>query len=180
MNGCPPIPRSRIGAGPQPRPPARRTVVKRRVRKRSRWTNEEAIRRWGATPREALERMDPDGDFAKRHLLNPVLLRMLGDASGRRVLDAGSGQGYLSRMLAERGAEVVSVEPGQSLFEYAAEREAELRQGIRLVQADLCRLPDLGPPFDACVASMVLPAIPDWRGALRSCVEVLAPGGLIV
>ncbi|MBN1170685.1 MAG: DUF1698 domain-containing protein [Micromonosporaceae bacterium] len=56
-----------------------------------------------------------DGDLAKRHLVNPVLLRMLGEVSGRRILDAGCGNGYLSRMLARRGASVVGVEPGRSL-----------------------------------------------------------------
>jgi SAM-dependent methyltransferase len=144
------------------------------------WTNEAAIERWGSMPRDVLSRMDPDGDFAKRHLLNPVLLRALGDVRGRRVLDAGCGQGYLSRLLAGRGAQVVGVEPGRSLFDYAVEREAELRQGIRYVRADLCDRPDLGPPFDACVASMVLQVVPDWSRALLSCVEALAPGGVLV
>jgi SAM-dependent methyltransferase len=143
-------------------------------------TNEAAIRRWGAIPRDALEMLDPDGDFAKRHLLNPVLLRLLGDVRGRRVLDAGCGQGYFSRMLADRGAIVVGVEPGQSLFDYAEEKEAERQQGIRYVQADLSRLPSLGPPFDLCVASMVLPVIPDWTAAMRNCVAALAPGGIFV
>jgi len=143
-------------------------------------TNEAVIRRWAAIPREALEAHDPDGDFAKRHLLNPVLLRLLGDVRGRRVLDAGCGQGYFSRLLAERGAIVVGVEPAQALFDYAVERELERRQGIRYVQADLSRPPDLGPPFDLCVASMVLPAIPDWAAAMRSCVSALAPGGTFV
>jgi 2-polyprenyl-3-methyl-5-hydroxy-6-metoxy-1,4-benzoquinol methylase len=146
----------------------------------SAWTNEAAIERWGSMPREVLEAMEPDGDFAKRHVLNPVLLRVLGDVRGRRVLDAGCGHGYLSRMLASRGAHVVGVEPGQVLFDYAVEKEGERRQGIRYVQADLCRALDLGSPFDACVASMVLPAIPDWKLALRTCVEALAPGGLLV
>jgi SAM-dependent methyltransferase len=52
--------------------------------------------------------------------------------------------------------------------------------GIRYVPADLCNLPDLGGPFDAVVASMVLQAIPDWSGAMRACVSALAPGGLFV
>jgi 2-polyprenyl-3-methyl-5-hydroxy-6-metoxy-1,4-benzoquinol methylase len=121
-----------------------------------------------------------DGDFAKRHLINPVLLRMLGDPHGQRVLDAGCGNGYLSRILAGRGAQIVGVEPGRSLFEFAVERETLARQGIRYVQADLCALPDLGAPFDAVVASMVLPAVPDWTGAMRACVHALKPGGLFV
>lgn len=144
------------------------------------WTNEAAIRRWGAMPREAIERLGPEGDLAKRHLLNPVLLRLLGDVRGRRVLDAGCGHGYLSRMLAGRGALVTGVEPARSLFAYAVEREAARPQGIRYVQADLSRLPPPGEAFDRCVCSMVLPVIPEWEAALRSCVEVLAPGGTLV
>lgn len=144
------------------------------------WTNEMAIQQWGAMPRAVLEQMAHDGDFAKRHLINPVLLRMLGDPAGLRILDAGCGNGYLSRMLAQRGAQVTGVEPGQSLFDFAVEREALAPQGIRYVQADLCALPGLGAPFDAVVASMVLPAIPDWAGAMRACVRALKPGGLFL
>jgi hypothetical protein len=44
-----------------------------------------------------LQAMAHDGDFAKRHLINPVVLRMLGNLTGLRVLDAGCGDGYLSR-----------------------------------------------------------------------------------
>ncbi|MFC6015658.1 class I SAM-dependent methyltransferase [Plantactinospora solaniradicis] len=144
------------------------------------WTNDMAIQRWAATPRAMLEQTAHDGDFAKRHLINPVLLRMLGDLTRRRVLDAGCGNGYLSRILAGQGATVVGVEPGQSLFDFAVEQEAIAPRRIQYVQADLCALPNLGAPFDAVVASMVLPAIPDWTGAMRACVHVLKPGGLFV
>ncbi len=131
-------------------------------------------------PRAVLEAMEPEGDFAKRHLLNPVVLRMLGDLRGRRVLDAGCGQGYFSRMLAERGAEVVGVEPGQSLIAYAVEKEAQQSQGIRYLRADLCGQLDLGASFDAVVTNMVLMAIPQWRAAMAQCVAALAPGGRFV
>jgi SAM-dependent methyltransferase len=112
--------------------------------------------------------------------MNADLLRLLGDVEGRRVLDAGCGQGYFSRMLAQRGATVTGVEPGRALIDYAVEVEARERRGIEYVEADLCHLPELGGPFDAVVCSMVLPAIPDWRPAMRSCVESLAPGGVFV
>ncbi|ASW57461.1 SAM-dependent methyltransferase [Plantactinospora sp. KBS50] len=131
-------------------------------------------------PRTVLEQTALDGDFAKRHLINPVLLRILGDLTRRRVLDAGCGNGYLSRILAGRGATVVGVEPGQSLFDFAVEQETTAPRGIQYVQADLCNLPDLGAPFDAVIASMVLPAIPDWTGAMRTCVHTLKPGGLFL
>jgi 2-polyprenyl-3-methyl-5-hydroxy-6-metoxy-1,4-benzoquinol methylase len=142
--------------------------------------NEAAIRQWNSYPREAMEAMEPDGDFAKRHLINPVLLRILGDVRGQRVLDAGCGQGYFSRMLAARGARVTGVEPTDGMLAYAQEKERALRQGIEYVQADLARLPDLGGGFDAVVCSMVLLDIPDWKPAMRACVQALRPGGLFV
>ncbi|MBB1158735.1 class I SAM-dependent methyltransferase [Amycolatopsis sp. DR6-1] len=116
------------------------------------------------------------GDFAKQHLVNPVLLRLLGDVRGRRVLDAGCGNGYFSRMLAARGAEVTGVEPAESVISFAREKAGA---GVSYVQAELARLPAL-EPFDAVVCSMVLMAIPDWKPAMRACVEAVRPGGLFV
>lgn len=144
------------------------------------WTNDAAIRQWAAIPRQVLDEIGDDGDHAKRNVLNGPLLELVGAVRDRRVLDAGCGQGYLSRILASRGAEVVGVEPTETMADYARAIEAERRQGIRYVQADLCQLPDLGGPFDVVVASMVLPTIPDWTDAMRACVEALRPGGRFV
>ncbi|MET9265708.1 class I SAM-dependent methyltransferase [Amycolatopsis sp. NPDC004079] len=143
----------------------------------SAWTNEAAIQQWdtGST-RESMEATAASGDFSKQHLVNPVLLRLLGDVRGRRVLDAGCGNGYFSRMLAERGAQVTGVEPAASLVSFAREKSAA---DISYLQADLAHLPGL-EPFDAVVCSMVLMAIPDWKPAMRACVEALRPGGLFV
>jgi 2-polyprenyl-3-methyl-5-hydroxy-6-metoxy-1,4-benzoquinol methylase len=48
------------------------------------------------------------------------------------------------------------------------------------VQADLAELPDLGEAFDAVVANVVFEAIPQWVPAMRNCIQVLRPGGLLV
>jgi SAM-dependent methyltransferase len=81
---------------------------------------------------------------------------------------------------AQRGARVVGVEPTDAMSGFARAKEAELRQGVAYVQADLVRLPGLGGPFDAVVCSMVLMAVPDWRSAMRACVQALRPGGRFV
>jgi len=59
------------------------------------WTNEQVIAEWGEVPGEVLAAIGPYGDFAKEHLLNNPMLRLLGDVSGKRVLDAGA-RGWLT------------------------------------------------------------------------------------
>lgn len=134
---------------------------------------------WSAIPRDQLVAMDPEGDFAKKHLVNPTVFRMLGDLRGRRVLDAGCGQGYLSRLMADRGAAVVGVEPAAGLYDYCVDAERRLRQGVRYVRADLTTF-EAEPTFDAVVASMVLQSVRDWTAAMHACVDALRPGGLFV
>ena len=73
-------------------------------------TNEDVIKAWSKAPRELLENFG-DGDFARIHLLNPSILKLLGDVKGRKILDAGCGQGYLCRILARKGAIMTGIEP---------------------------------------------------------------------
>lgn len=124
--------------------------------------------------------LGPDGGFERRTLLNPAIFRLLGEVSGKRILDAGCGHGYLSRLLVDRGATVLGVEPASGPFSYAVRAEAEERQGIEYLQRDLSRLGDMGDAFDAVVANMVLLDIPDWRPAMANCVAALSSGGLFV
>ena len=49
----------------------------------------------------------------------PHLLAQLGDVTGQDVLDAGCGEGYLSRILAARGARVTGVDLSPRLVELA-------------------------------------------------------------
>lgn len=146
----------------------------------SKMSNAEAIAAWSAMPTEAMDAYDDQGDFAKRHLLNEHLLRLLGSVAGQQVLDAGCGQGYFSRLLADHGADVVGVEPADALIERARHIEREEPRGISFVQADLAVLPDVGQPFDAVVCNMVLLSVPDWKAAMASCVTALRPGGRFV
>jgi SAM-dependent methyltransferase len=140
-------------------------------------SNEEIIASWAAadpTP------FDEDGDLPRRHLLNPALFSLLGDVAGKHVLDAGSGQGYLSRMLARLGALVTAVEPSDTFYRYALARERLEHLGITYLQADLSRLNDVSADFDTVVANMVLIDIPNFEPAMANCVRALKAGGVFL
>ncbi len=55
------------------------------------------------------------------------VLDLLGDVVGKDVLDAGCGQGYLSRMLAARGARVTGIDLSPRLIAKARERDVDGR-----------------------------------------------------
>jgi 2-polyprenyl-3-methyl-5-hydroxy-6-metoxy-1,4-benzoquinol methylase len=128
-----------------------------------------------------LNRWDPDGDDGRKYLLNPTIFRMLGPLSGQRVMDAGCGQGYLSRMMASAGASVTGVEPAGHFIEFARRSEERQPLGVQYLQRDLSRLGEIeGPHFDAVVANMVLLDIADWESAVSNCLAVLKPRGLFI
>jgi SAM-dependent methyltransferase len=142
-------------------------------------TNAQAIAGWTAKY-ETQEPWGPEGDFGRQHLLNPTIFRLLGSIAGKRILDAGCGQGYLCRLLADRGALVTGVEPAATALAFALREEQTAPKGITYRQADLSALDDLRDSFDAIVANMVFMDIPDYRSAMRNCVRTLKPGGSFV
>jgi 2-polyprenyl-3-methyl-5-hydroxy-6-metoxy-1,4-benzoquinol methylase len=146
-------------------------------------TNADAIRAWA----EAADRVgdfDDEGDGARRWLLNPTLFALLGEPRGKRVLDAGCGQGYLSRLLAHRGAQITGVEPAAPWYAAALAHEEAAPLGITYLQADLSTLaathPQLCGAFEIVIANMVLMDIPDYEAAIHSCAAALVPGGAFI
>ncbi len=105
----------------------------------------------------------------------PEMLRLAGEISGLRVLDAGCGSGPLSAALEARGAVVSSFDLSPDMVQLAQERLGE--------DADV-RVADLGAPlpydddsFDVVAASLALHYVEDWEAALAELHRVLEPGG---
>ena len=117
------------------------------------------IAAWDAAA-DDLQSFGAEGDFARRYLLNPTLFALTGDIAGKRILDAGCGEGYLSRLLAKRGALVTGVEPAARLYALCAEYERPQRIGTlyhRPLSAYVNRLLDEG----LALRRMVEPRLPD-------------------
>lgn len=109
----------------------------------------------------------------------PVVLRLLGDVEGRRVLDAGCGPGLYAAELLARGAEVTAFDQSGDMVRLARQR---LGPGVPV------RLHDLEDPInwlpgaamDLAVMALVIHYLHDRLTALRELHRVLRPQGRLV
>lgn len=108
----------------------------------------------------------------------PAMLALAGDVEGRRVLDAGCGNGPLMEALRARGATVSGFDSSAAMLELA---RARLGEDVDLQVADLSqRLPYADGAFDDVVCSLVLHYLPDWTAPLAELRRVLGPGGRLL
>ena len=99
-------------------------------------------------------------------------------AKDRRVLDAGCGTAYGSRLLAGGGArEVVGVDIARAVLETVA---AAMPPSVRLQTGDLRRLDFEDDRFELVVCFEVIEHVEDPSIVLDELVRVLAPGGLLL
>lgn len=96
-----------------------------------------------------------------------------GDLAGRKVLDAGSGCGRFSRVAADMGARVYSVDGSA----HGAAATATLVPEAVVAQADLLRLPFLDGTFDAAFSIGVLHHTSDPLAAFLEVARTVKPGG---
>jgi SAM-dependent methyltransferase len=101
-----------------------------------------------------------------------TLVRELGLAAGRRLLELGAGTGKLTRLLARTGADIVAVEPVESM----RQRFTEELPGVPVLAATAELLPFGDGTFDGAVAAQAF----HWFDGQRALIElhrVLRPGG---
>jgi ubiquinone/menaquinone biosynthesis C-methylase UbiE len=109
----------------------------------------------------------------------PATISMLGDVTGRQILEVGCGSGILTTWLVEHGASVTAFDVSDQMITLA--RNA-------LGTKASFRVADLGRPlsfatdqsFDLVVASLVLHYVEDWQPVFREFHRVLVPDGVVV
>lgn len=145
--------------------------------------------------RLAREWWDPAGPMRPLHRINPVRLAFIREEvcrhfgrdpktpfplEGLSVLDVGCGAGLLSEPAARLGGAVTGLDPAPGMIE-AARRHADGSGLAMTYRADTVEsLAAEGALFDVVIAMEVVEHVADVPSFIRSCGEVLKPGGLLL
>ncbi len=125
------------------------------------------------------ERLDRQGELHGRD----NVLRRFGDLRGKTVLDAGSGSGWVSRLLAQTfpDAEIIGLDINPRYVEYAGRKAAELGlNNVRYITGDLQAIPLETGSIDVLWSQFVLYFVPDPQLAITEFQRVTRPSGLIM
>ena len=146
--------------------------------------------------RIAAEWWDPKGKFAPLHKFNPVRLSFIRDQAlyrfgrdpkarqpfeGLRLLDIGCGGGLLCEPMTRLGFQVVGVDASERNIGTASAHAAEAGLEIDYRASTAEALVAAGEPlFDIILNMEVIEHVADPGDYLRSCAQLLKPGGLMI
>jgi len=130
----------------------------------------EAYARWRASETGAItERLE-----------RALIIELVGDPGGRKVLDVGCGDGELACELARRGAIVTGIDASAAMIEAARDRAKGQDTDTAFEVAEAARLPFAAEQFDIVVAVTILCFVADATPVFREMARVLRPGGRLV
>lgn len=120
------------------------------------------------------DRLDPDrGDL-------DAYIGLAEEFGARRVLDIGCGTGVFALLLADRGIEVVAVDPARASLDVARAKPGSER--VRWICTDASALPPLRVDLATMTANAAQQIVDQqaWKETLRGAYEALRPGGHLV
>jgi 2-polyprenyl-3-methyl-5-hydroxy-6-metoxy-1,4-benzoquinol methylase len=121
------------------------------------------------------------GDRNRQYIIDPAIFNILGRVKGKRILDAGCGNGYLSRLLSSKGAQVTGVDVSTRFIEIAEAKEKQIPLNIQYHVGSVCQLSMFADvTFDAIVSNIVLSDIQNLDQAIQELYRVLKNGGKLV
>ncbi|WP_305064529.1 class I SAM-dependent methyltransferase [Methanococcoides sp.] len=124
-------------------------------------------------------------DFSPGHIIasrkekeawKSILQKKIGGES-RKILDIGTGTGFLSIMLAELGYRVVGIDISEEMLERAKKKAVDRAVEAEFKLGDAENLFFETGSFDAIVNKAVLWTLPNPEKALAEWKRVLKPGG---
>lgn len=131
---------------------------------------------WEGSAQAWIDSVGERGDWAREHVLDPVMLGRITGRGFQRALDVGCGEGRFCRMLKAAGISATGIDPTHPLLETARRRDPS--GDYRFGRAE--RLEFEAGTFDLVVSYITLIDIADFRTAIGEMARVLKPGGSLL
>lgn len=142
--------------------------------------SEDSIKRWDEFAETYAANHKEQGDPHKEVYLNPTLFVLMGDIKNKRVLDAGCGEGYLSRLMEKAGATVTAIDYSSKMVEIAKKR-TKLNLNIEILQSNCEDLHLIEKEtFDLVVSNMVIQDLENYEQAFKEIYRVLQNDGIFI
>lgn len=114
------------------------------------------------------------------NLWKQELERAIGSNGRGKILDIGTGTGFLALMLAEMGYQAIGVDIADAMMDIGRKKAADRNLNVDFVLSTGEQLPYEGPCFDAVVNCRVLWTLMDPIAATKEWIRVLKPGGKVI
>ncbi len=131
---------------------------------------------WNASADAWIASIGETGDWARRFVLDKVMLERIDGRHIQRALDVGCGEGRFCRILGERRIPVTGIDPTRVLLDRAKSLDPD--GDYQLARAE--KLPFEDDQFDLVVSYLTLVDIDGYEQAIREMARVLIPGGTVL
>jgi 2-polyprenyl-3-methyl-5-hydroxy-6-metoxy-1,4-benzoquinol methylase len=119
-------------------------------------------------------------DRYRNELTDPAVLNVIGRAKGLAILDAGCGEGYLSRKMAQEGASVTGLDSSAELIKAARNHALASELAISFDVGSVDELPYKDDTFDLILCNHLLNDLEDPAPAIIEFARVLRDDGRVV
>ena len=131
----------------------------------------------------AEEWWNQNGDFKPLHVINPLRANYIKekiDLTNKNILDVGCGGGLLCEALYDFGGIITGIDAAGPGIEVAKIHAKENDKNISYYEKTAEILNEESPEsFDVVTCLEVLEHVPDPRSLVKTCVNLLKPGGLL-